>query len=135
MTRVSPPRPVRSWRGPVGAAGGSTPTDEINGSKRILDMPSEIELFGDGEGVVNLDAEIPDSAFELAMAEQELNRPQIARLPIDLSCFGAAHRMRSVGRAVEASLGHPSMDEAGILPGREMRLASSGVRGKQITRR
>jgi hypothetical protein len=36
---------------------------------------SEIELFGGAEGIVNLDAEIADSAFELPMAEQELNRP------------------------------------------------------------
>ncbi len=38
-------------------------------------MPSEIELFGEAEGIVNLNAEIADGAFELPMAEQKLNRP------------------------------------------------------------
>ena len=31
---------------------------------------SEVDLFRDGKGVINLDAEIPDGAFNLGVAER-----------------------------------------------------------------
>jgi hypothetical protein len=35
-------------------------------------------LFSYGKGIVNLDAEVPDGAFNLCVTEQELYGPQIA---------------------------------------------------------
>jgi hypothetical protein len=40
-------------------------------------------LLGYGERVVDLDAEISDSAFDLGVTEQELYGSQIASAPID----------------------------------------------------
>src|SRR5665811_253074 len=41
---------------------------------------SDINLFRYCQGVIDLDAEIPDRAFDLRMAEQELDGPQICLL-------------------------------------------------------
>jgi hypothetical protein len=40
-------------------------------------------LFRYCQGVIDLNAEIPDGAFNLGVAEQELDSPKIARSPID----------------------------------------------------
>ena len=44
---------------------------------------SDINLFGYCQGVIDLNAEIPDRAFDLGMPEQELDSPQVACPPID----------------------------------------------------
>jgi hypothetical protein len=45
-------------------------------------------LFRNGEGVIDLDTEVPDSAFDLGVTEQELHGPQIAGTPVDQGCRG-----------------------------------------------
>jgi hypothetical protein len=40
---------------------------------------SDINLFRYRQGVIHLDAKIPDCAFDLGMPEQKLNSPQVAR--------------------------------------------------------
>jgi len=44
---------------------------------------SDINLFSNFEGVVDLDAVIPDSAFNLGVTEKQLNRPQVACAFVD----------------------------------------------------
>jgi hypothetical protein len=44
---------------------------------------SDLHLFRYRERVVHLDAKIPDCAFNLGMAEQELDGSQIAGAPVD----------------------------------------------------
>ncbi len=44
---------------------------------------SDINLFRYCQGVIYLDAEISDRAFERGMPERELDSPQVARPPID----------------------------------------------------
>ena len=44
---------------------------------------SDINLFRYCQGVIDLDAEISDRAFDLGMPEQQLDSPQVARPPID----------------------------------------------------
>ena len=44
----------------------------------------EFHLLGDAERVVDLDTKVTDGAFELCVPEQELNRPQIAGLLVNL---------------------------------------------------
>ena len=51
---------------------------------------SDINLFRYCQGVINLDAEISDRAFDLGMPEQELDSPQIARSTIDQGSFCAS---------------------------------------------
>jgi hypothetical protein len=46
-------------------------------------------LFRYRQGIIDLDAEISDRAFDLGMPEQELDGPEITRAPIDQGSFGA----------------------------------------------
>jgi hypothetical protein len=52
-------------------------------SMSALPSDSDINLFGNSERVINLDAEIADRAFDLGVAEQELDRSQVACAPVD----------------------------------------------------
>ena len=45
---------------------------------------SQLDLLGNGERVVDLDAEVSDSALELCMPEEQLDGSQVARLFVDL---------------------------------------------------
>jgi hypothetical protein len=45
-------------------------------------------LFRYGKGIIDLDAEVPDGAFDLSVPEQELNRAQIASTPVDQGRLG-----------------------------------------------
>jgi hypothetical protein len=51
---------------------------------------SDINLFRYCQGVIDLDAEIPDRAFDLGMSKQELHGPEISRPPINQGSFCAA---------------------------------------------
>jgi hypothetical protein len=72
-------------------------------------------LFGYCQGVIDLNAEIPDRAFDLGMPEQELDGPQIARPPLDQGNFSAAQRMRPEQPRVQSNATNPLGDEPGIL--------------------
>src|SRR6267154_1547356 len=63
---------------------------------------SELDLLGNAERVVHLDAEVADCAFEFRMPEEKLDRPQIARLLIDLCRLRPPHRMRAVGGTIKS---------------------------------
>ena len=52
---------------------------------------SELNLLRDAEGVVDLDAEIADGAFELRMSDEKRYGSQVARLPVNLSRLCWAH--------------------------------------------
>ena len=38
---------------------------------------SDVYLLGDGERIVNLDAEVPDRALHLGAAKEQLNRTEV----------------------------------------------------------
>ena len=40
---------------------------------------SDVDLFSYREGVIYLDAEVSDGAFDFGVAKQELHGPQVAR--------------------------------------------------------
>ena len=44
---------------------------------------SDINLFRYREGIIDLDAEVSDGAFDLGVAEQELHGPQVAGSTVD----------------------------------------------------
>jgi hypothetical protein len=57
---------------------------------------SEINLFGYIRGVVYLNSEISDGAFQLGVTEEKLDGTQVTSLPINLGSLRAAHRVRAV---------------------------------------
>lgn len=58
-----------------------------NGTKRLLlgDRVelSGIDLPGDSDSIIDLDAEIANSALDPRMSEQQLSRPRIVRTSVD----------------------------------------------------
>ena len=52
------------------------PAHIVTGRASLLcPAPSDINLFRYGKGIIDLDAEVPDGAFDLGMAEQQLHGP------------------------------------------------------------
>jgi len=72
------------------------------GGRALSALPqfSDINLFGNREGIVYFDAQIPDGAFNLGMIEKKLNRPKIARAAIDQRRLRASQRVSSKQLAV-----------------------------------
>src|SRR6266851_4578562 len=79
---------------------------------------SDVDLFRYCQGVIDLNAEISDRAFDLGMPEQELDGPEIACAPIDQGGFCASQRMRPKQPRVQADASDPLRYEARILAGR-----------------
>ena len=50
-------------------------------------LRSELDLLRDAKRIVDLDAEVANSAFELRVLEEQLHRPQNARLPSICATF------------------------------------------------
>ena len=62
-----------------------------NGSGRaclLCPGSSDVNLFRNGEGIIDLDTEVPDSAFDLGVTEQELHGSQITSTSVDQGCLG-----------------------------------------------
>lgn len=56
----------------------------------------ELNLFSHIQGVVHLNPEIADGAFQLGMTEEKLDCTQVTDLTINLGRLRAAHRVRAV---------------------------------------
>ena len=68
----------------VQTSANSTKLPKLVGqSTSALPGNSDINLFCYGQGVINLDAEVSDGAFDLGVAEQELHGSEVAGSAID----------------------------------------------------
>ncbi len=56
--------------------------------------PSDVDLLGNLDGVIDLDAEAAHGALDLGMSEQQLYGPQIGGAPVDQRGFRPAQRVR-----------------------------------------
>jgi hypothetical protein len=52
-------------------------------------------LFRYSKGIINLDAQVSDRAFNLGVTKQNLNSSQVARAPVDHARFGSSQRVRA----------------------------------------
>jgi hypothetical protein len=77
----------------------------------------------DAERVINLDPEITHGALQLRVTKQQLHCPQIAGLLVNLFRLRSAQRVRAVCRAIEPGAVRPSVDDAGVLPRRQVWLS------------
>jgi len=68
---------------------------------------SDVNLFCYGKGVVDFDPEVPDCAFDLGVAQQELHRPQVARPAVDQGGLGPSQGMRPEQVWVQSNAGDP----------------------------
>ena len=76
----------------VATASGAKVTTGVEAGGRRL----ELNLFSHIQGVVHLNSEISDGAFQLGMTEEKLDCTQVTGLPVNLGSLRAAHRVRAV---------------------------------------
>ena len=67
------------------------------------------------------------------MAEQQLNRPEVSRLAVELRDLGSAERVRSEAAFIEPDIADTAVDDANILAGRDMRTTMRSALEKVIT--
>src|SRR3546814_7087 len=108
------------------AARGTTLTLRRGQSVSALPQSSDVDLFGYGESVIDLDAQIADSALDLAVTEQELNVSQIACSPVDQGRFGPSEGMRAKEGRLQPDLSNPVIQQARILASRHRLAATTG---------
>src|SRR6266852_7730431 len=59
-------------------------------ASRLCPCSSDVDLFGYGESVVDLNAEIAHRALNLLVPQQQLNGPQVASAAVDECRLGSA---------------------------------------------
>ncbi len=91
----------------------------IGQSRSALPSESDVNLLCNGQRVIDLYAEIPDGALDLAMTQEQLDRPQVAGSSVDQSRLGPAKRMSAEERRVQAHARDSLRYQAGILAGGE----------------
>ena len=57
------------------------------GASLLCPGNSDVNLFRYGKGIIDLDAEVPDGAFNFGVAEQELHSSQITGASVDQGCL------------------------------------------------
>ena len=77
---------------------------------------SNFRALGQLECVLDVNAEIPDGAFDLGMPKKNLDRTQIPGRLVNDRCFGAPKLVRAVILGLKADPGHPLPDQSGVLP-------------------
>jgi hypothetical protein len=68
-------------------------TKRSGGARLLCPRNSDVNLFRYGQSTVDLDAKVPNGAFDLSMAKQELHGAQITCAPVDQGGLGPAQRM------------------------------------------
>jgi hypothetical protein len=71
-------------------------------ARRLCPTTSDLDLLGDLNSIVDLDAKISNRALNLRVAQQQLHRTQIASSPVDQSRLGSAPRVCAELERVEA---------------------------------
>lgn len=78
---------------------------------------SDVDLLGDLDGIIHLDAEVAHRALDLRMSEQKLDGSEVPGSPVDHDCLRAAQRVRAKLGRVEPDAGHPFLNKPRVLPG------------------
>ena len=74
-------------------------------------------------GIVDVNAQVPDGALQLAVSEQQLYRPQVFRSAINQRCLSPAHGVSAVCRRIQSDGLDPPPDHPSILPRGKVRRA------------
>jgi hypothetical protein len=69
--------------------------------------------LSEGEGIIYIDAEIPNGALDLCMAEKYLDGAQVARLLVDDGRLSSAQRKRPIIHPSQSDSGHHSSTSRG----------------------
>ena len=61
------------------------------------------------------DTQVSHGVFNLGMAKQELNHPQVLRPPVDQRRLGWPHDVGAVSADIPPDFAHPAADNPGVL--------------------
>jgi len=75
----------------------------------------DLSLFRNLQCVVDVDAEIPDGALQLAMLQQQLDDSQILGAAVDQRRLGPPHRVRTVCSWIKPDALHPPTNDSCVL--------------------
>jgi len=78
-------------------------------------FPLEFDLLSEPKRIVNFHPEMAYGRFDLCVSEQELYRPQVAGLPIELRDFGSTQRVSAEPAVVQPDVADPPVDDASVL--------------------
>src|ERR1700693_3693353 len=79
---------------------------------------SDINLFCYGQGIIDLDAEVSDGAFDLGVSEQKLHGSQVAGALVDQRCLCSSEGVGAKEMWLQPDAGNPLGDKACVLPRR-----------------
>ena len=104
--------------------------------RRLVGKPpphSYFNLLCNRECIVDVDAEIPNSALNLRVAEQELDGPEVTCSSVDHRGFGTPHGMGAVGEGIQPNRAEPRPKQAGVLARRHRPLSIDPARKERLT--
>ena len=76
----------------------------------VLKADLNVDLLRYHQSIFNLDAKVSHGAFQLGVAEQELDRADVARAPVDQRRLSSAQGMRPVSRWIQPDRCDPAID-------------------------
>ena len=97
-----------------------------------LPQCSDVDLFGDGERVIDLDAKVSDRALYLGVAKEQLHRAKVPGSPVDQSRLRAPQRVGAEQRRVQTDAGDPLRQQASILAGGEAAAFATAAMEQEI---
>ena len=74
-----------------------------------------LSLLRDLQGVIYFNTEIPNGAFQLGVAQQKLDGPQIFGPLVNECRLGPPHGVRAIDRRIEAGGSNPMMNDPSVL--------------------
>jgi hypothetical protein len=107
---------------------------ELGRARQPCPGNSDVDFLRNLKGVVDLDAQISHRALDLRVAEEQLNRPQVAGALVDQGRLRSTHGMRRVFEQVETDAADPLGNEARILPGGQMLIRATAAREQALAR-
>jgi hypothetical protein len=89
-------------------------------TSRSLSKSLNLRALGESERIVNIDAQTSNGAFNLGVAQKNLNGAQVASPPVNDGRFGSAQRVGAIVLSEQSNPGHPLINKSCILPGADM---------------
>jgi hypothetical protein len=67
----------------------------------------DVNLLRNRDGIIHLDAQIPNGALDFGVTEKQLNGPKISRAPVNQRCLRPAQRVRAIDMRVKPNAREP----------------------------
>ena len=79
-----------------------------------------LRAVSERERILDVDAQVPNSALDFRVGQQDLHGAQVTRLLVDDRSLGSPQRMRPVVIRPQSNPGHPLISKSSILSGADM---------------